>query len=172
MSDRRKFLTMAALLATAGPAAARLFKKPEGDGPLLAELLSMEQRATFACGMLKGNPRASEDGMTLTKALQQTHHEHASTLVEALRKLGETPPEAQSLYRFDQPSDTEAQVLGLIAHQERTLGEAYIKSMSRFHDRTLATTAGPMLADCSLHLAVLRHTLGLSTVFSWRDLQA
>jgi rubrerythrin len=94
---------------------------------------------------------------------QGDHKKHAELLSSTVGKLGGTPvsPKAPADYHF--PVETlhnQADVLKFAVGLERGAMAAYVGAVPAFANRDLAKAAATILADESIHFAVLRNALG------------
>jgi len=96
----------------------------------------------------------------------QGHHKlHIDALASAVKSLGGTPVVAKTDYGF--PLDklqNQTDVLEFAAGLERGAMSAYAGAIPVFDNRDLSLAAASILADESMHWAVLRSVLGLDPV--------
>lgn len=101
----------------------------------------------------------------LAITFQGHHKEHIDALAAAVRTLGGEPSQAKAEYIFPVSKlKAERDVLEFAASLERGAMSAYAGAIPLFQDSALAAAAASILADESMHWAVLRGALGQDPV--------
>ncbi len=176
--DRRQFIFNTLGLTLSGTAIALLAGKPrlalaadaaakpaDGDVRILQTALSAEREAIAAYQLGADSGLLSKGVLGVAVTFQGHHKEHADLLAKTIGTLGGKAADAPANYNF--PVDklkAERDVLEFAAGLERGAVSAYAGAIPLFGNRDLAKAAASILADESMHWAILRQALGLPPV--------
>jgi rubrerythrin len=168
---RRSFLFQSGLLLS-GAAVALLAGKDAlaakksgtsvtSDASILNSALGAEFEAIAAYQVGAESGLLQKPVLDLAVTFQDHHRQHADALAKSIIKLGGTPVEAKSSYRFPvETLKTQADVLRFAAALEKGAVSAYLGAVPLFANRDLSMAAASILGDEAMHWAVLRNALG------------
>ncbi len=175
--DRRRFIRGAGALTFSGLAVALLGGRSSAlaagtsdaavqqDIRILNTAMAAEHEAVAAYQLGADSGLLEPATLKVAVTFQGHHKEHVDALVKAVRKLGGEGVEARASYDF--PVDqlkAQTDVLKFAAGLERGAVSAYAGAIPLFDNRDLSSAAASILADESMHWAVLRSALGLDPV--------
>ncbi len=136
-----------------------------GDLTILNTALAAEHEAVAAYQLGAESGLLSADVLKVAVSFQGHHKEHVDALAKAVRAAGGQPVDARKTYEFPVAGlKTQKDVLEFAASLERGAMSAYAGAIPLFQERELAGAAASILADESMHWAVLRSALGLDPV--------
>jgi len=173
---RRGFLATAVTLSGAAvallagrPGLARAGERSEadasGDAGILRTALGAEHNAVAAYGVGIESGLLGAGAKKLAMTFRDHHRAHADALAGAMRALKLQPTQPLAKYEFPVASlKQESDVLAFAAGLERGAISAYVGAIPLFGDRELSRAAATILADESMHWAVLRQALGQEPV--------
>ncbi len=175
LQSRRRFLAQTGGLALSGAAVAVLADLPgrahaaapatSGDLQILNTAIAAEHEAVAAYALGASSGLLTTDVAKVALAFQGHHKEHVEALAKAVRALGGQPADPKRDYVFPVAKlKSQKDVLEFAAGLERGAMSAYVGAIPLFTDRGLSTAAASILADESMHWAVLRSALGLDPV--------
>ena len=138
------------------------------DVKLLNSALALEHEAIWAYGLAGTSGLLSEKAREVGLLFQGSHEIHRDLIADAVKRKGGTPVEPMKEYVFGVRLASEKDVLELAFKLEVGAARAYLAVVDQFQDRTLAASAGRILADEVLHATVLRSVLGRDVVPTFR----
>jgi len=158
-------VTMLAGCSGLASGAGRSDGQAASDVRILSTALAAEREAVAAY-QLGADSGLLESGVLKVAVDFQDHHkQHADLLASTIRKLGGEPEQPLARYNFPtQGLKRQQDVLEFAAGLERGAVSAYAGAIPLFGERNLAQAAASILADESMHWAVLRQALGLDPV--------
>jgi len=135
------------------------------DVSILNAAISAEHEAVAAYQVGAESGLLGSSVLKVALQFQGHHKEHIDALVKAVMSLGGTPAEAKADYDFPMHKiKNQIHVLEFAAGLERGAVSAYAGAIPVFDNRDLSLAAASILADESMHWAVLRSVLGLDPV--------
>lgn len=135
------------------------------DVRILNTAVAAEYEAIAAYGVGAKSGLLKPDVLKVAVNFQSQHKTHADALSKAVKSLGGTPDEPKGDYNFPVSKlKSQKDVLQFAAGLERGAMSAYIGAIPLFEHRELSGAAAGILADESMHWAVLRYALGLDPV--------
>lgn len=135
------------------------------DIQILNTATSAEHEAVAAYQLGAESGLLQPEVLNVAVAFQGHHKEHIDALSSAIKSLGGSPVEAKKNYEFPvEKLTSQRDVLEFAAGLERGAVSAYANAIPLFDNRDLSLAAASILADESMHWAVLRNALGLDPV--------
>lgn len=140
-------------------------KASNQDVKILNTAIGAEHEAVAAYQVGAESGLLKPDVLKVAVQFQGHHKEHIDALAQAVKSLGGTPVEAKTDYGFPvHKLNNQTDVLEFAAGLERGAVSAYVGAIPVFDNRDLSFAAASILADESMHWAVLRSVLGLDPV--------
>lgn len=140
-------------------------KASNQDVKILNTAIGAEHEAVAAYQVGAESGLLKPDVLKVAVQFQGHHKEHIDALAQAVKSLGGTPAEAKADYGFPvHKLKNQTDVLEFAAGLERGAVSAYVGAIPVFDNRDLSFAAASILADESMHWAVLRSALGLDPV--------
>lgn len=140
-------------------------KMVEQDIKILNTAISAEHEAVAAYQLGAESGLLEPAVLNLAVAFQGHHKEHIDALSNSVKSLGGVAKDAKPSYQFPvEKLKKQSDVLEFAAGLERGAVSAYANAIPLFDNRDLSLAAASILADESMHWAVLRNALGLDPV--------
>jgi rubrerythrin len=135
------------------------------DGAILNTALALEYEGINAYTLGAQSNLLEKPVLTIALKFQDDHKKHRDRLLAVLRTLGATPVQEKSLAEYADELEvnklkTQADVLNFAAGLERGAVNAYLGIIPSFADSALATLAGQLASDETVHFAILNQSLG------------
>ena len=177
-STRRQFLSggvalSATGLALLGGSPLRALAAPHSSAQAGSDLAIINVALTLEHEGISAYQIGAESGLLKgavldTAVLFKSHHEgHREVLVKAIRSMGGTPVEPESMAHYKKSKKlniasirTAADVLRLARRLELGAIHAYVGVIPSFDDRGLAQAASVLIADETMHYTALTQALG------------
>ena len=135
------------------------------DIKILNTAIGTEHEAVAAYQLGAESGLLSSEALKLAVQFQGHHKEHIDALTKTVRQLGGDAINAKSSYQFPvEKLKVEKDVLTFAAQLERGAISSYAGAIPLFDNRDLSKAAASILADESMHWAILRQALGLDPV--------
>lgn len=174
-NERRSFLESTGKLTLSGTAIALMTGLSRNsiaaetnvtqDIKILNTAIGAEHEAVAAYQLGAESGLLSSGPLKLALQFQGHHKEHVDVLAKTVRQLGGEAINAKSAYQFPvEKLKVEKDVLTFAAQLERGAMSAYAGAIPLFDNSDLAKAAASILADESMHWAILRQALGLDPV--------
>lgn len=175
--DRRSFLGASGKLALSGTTIALMSglntacagtqssSQMTQDISILNTAIAAEHEAVAAYQLGAESGLLSAGVLKVALKFQGHHKEHVDALASTVGKLGGVAVDAKGKYNFPvHKLKKEADVLKFAASLERGAVSAYAGAIPLFENSDLAKAAASILADESMHWAILRQALKLDPV--------
>lgn len=135
------------------------------DIQILNTAIAAEHEAVAAYQIGADSGLLKSEVLQVAMTFQGHHKAHVDALAAAVKKLGGEPTEPMKQYHFPvEKLNNQGDVLSFAAGLERGAISAYAGAIPLFDNRDLSKAAASILADESMHWAVLRQALGLDPV--------
>ena len=135
------------------------------DIKILNTAIGAEHEAVAAYQLGAESGLLSKGVLGVAVQFQGHHKEHVDVLAQTVRQLGGDAVDAKPSYQFPvEKLKAEKDVLMFAAQLERGAMSAYAGAIPLFDNSDLAKAAASILADESMHWAILRQALGLDPV--------
>ncbi|RLQ20363.1 DUF4439 domain-containing protein [Seongchinamella sediminis] len=135
------------------------------DIQILNTAIAAEHEAVAAYQLGADSGLLNSEVLQVAVTFQGHHRAHVDALSTAVKRLGGEPLAPKKQYYFPvEKIKNQGDVLSFAAGLERGAISAYAGAIPLFDNRDLSQAAASILADESMHWAVLRQALGLDPV--------